>query len=136
MSQDAVSAVTWATTDPLDRYRAQSQPLDLSKFDPSANGAHLSVAGPITEQVLNSGMNVRSIYSAFQVGMQKGFIAPETERLRLKLEASQQPGSTITPGELTADLVVATGKVAMAEIFAKLSSKLGEGLQTVVVKQG
>jgi hypothetical protein len=136
MSTEAIVAVGYTSTDPMERYQAASKQVDLSQFDPSAKGAHLSIATPMAESPSVAGMNVRNVFNAFQDGMRTGFVVPDMNRLLAKLEDIQRPGSQVTVGELNADLLIAGGKVALAEALAKVSSKVAEGLQTLVVKQG
>jgi hypothetical protein len=136
MSQDPVVAVGWISTDPMERYSASIKQVDLSQFDPSAKGAHLSTTTAAESAPTVSGMNVRNLYTAFQDGMRNGFVQPDMERMLAKLHDIQQPGSKVSVGELQAELVISSGKVALAESIAKISSKVAEGLQTLVVKQG
>lgn len=135
MSLDAIASVGWTSADPMDRYKMRSNPVDLSQFDPSAKGAHLSTAVPIDPVEGRSGVDVRNLYSTFQDGMKHGFTTGDNERLMKKLQEIQKPGSTVTPGEMMGDLVVASSKVAIAGMIGSLTNKVAEGLQTIVVKQ-
>ncbi len=136
MSNEAIASVGWVSSDSLERYRATQQHIDLAQFDRSSRGAHLSIAVPMDVQPQESSLNVRSLYSAMQTGMREGFMAPDMERLLSLLQEAGKPGSTVTVGQMNAELVIANGKVGVAEALAKISSKTAEGLQTLVVKQG
>jgi hypothetical protein len=136
MSNEAIAAVGWVSSDPMERYRAAQQHIDLANFDPSAKGAHLSVAVPMDVDPTKSSLNVRNLYSAVETGMRDGFIAPDMERLMGLLEEVGRPGSNVSAGQMNAEIMIATGKVGVAEALAKISSKTAEGLQTLVVKQG
>lgn len=136
MSNEAIASVGWVSSDPMERYRAARQHIDLANFGPSAQGAHLSAAAPMGVQPTTSSLNVRNLYSAVEIGMREGFVAPENERLLNMLEEIEKPGSDISAGQMQAALLVATGKAGMADALTKLSSKAAETLQTLVVKQG
>lgn len=135
MSSEAITSVGWVGSDPTERYRTAQQHVDLDNFDPSSQGAYLSVSIPMVVEPASSSLNVRNVYSAVQTGMRDGFMAPDMERLLGLLQEAGKPGSDITVGQLNAELVMATGKMGVAEAMAKISSKTAEALQTLVVKQ-
>jgi hypothetical protein len=137
MTADPVTAISAvSTTDAAQRYQAGLQPRDLSAFDPAAGGAHLSLEPSVQAQAATSPLNVRTVATAFADGMNNGFVMPAFDHLMQKVELSKQPGSGITTGELTADLLMVQAKVAVSDVFAKTANKLAEGLHTLVTKQG
>ena len=138
MSQDIVAAIGRANTDPLERYQAQSQPIDMQKLDAtsptSAGGAfiqpnHIEPSAP-------SAMNLQSLAGQFSDGLQHGFYSADIDRLMGKLVQARQPGSGVSFGDVTVELLNVQAKVGIADAFSKVSSKLAEGLQTMVVRQG
>ncbi len=136
MSNEAITSVGWVGSDPIERYRAERQLADLGSFDPTAQGAYLSVTIPTSVEPAASSLNVNNFFSAVQTGMRDGFVAPDMERLLGMLQEAGKPDSDITVGQLNAEMVMATGKMGVADALAKLSSKSAETLQTLVVKQG
>jgi hypothetical protein len=135
MSIEAITSVGWVGSDPTERYRTAQQHVNLDSFDPSAQGAYLSVTIPLDVEPASSSLNVRNLYSAVETGMRDGFMAPGMERLLGMLEEVGKPGSDITAGHLNAELMIASGTMAVAGTLANISSKAVETLQTLVVKQ-
>ncbi len=136
MSNEAITSVGWVGPDLTERYRSAQQLPDLDSFDPSAQGAYLSVMIPTNVEPAAASLNVKNFFTAMQTGMREGFVAPDMERLLGMLQEAGKPDSDITVGQLNAELVMATGKMSVADALAKLSSKSAESLQTLVVKQG
>jgi hypothetical protein len=135
MSLEAITAIGRQSADPMQRYTVRNEALDLSMFDPSAQGAHLSTAKLVDPVQAKASVDVRHLFNTFQNGMQHGFTTGDNERIAAKIQDMQQPGSAVKAGELMADLVVAQSKVAVATMIGNLTSKVAEGLQTIVVKQ-
>lgn len=129
MSNDTVTAVSWVSSDPMERYRAAQQHTQLASFDPSANGAHLSVTAPMAVEPTTSNLNVRNLYAAAQFGLGEGFVTPSLERIRGMLE------SPVSPGQVQTAMLDAHFNLSLAESLSKISSKTAEALQTLVVKQ-
>jgi hypothetical protein len=135
MSIEAITSVGWVGSDPTERYRNAQQHVNLDSFDPSAQGAYLSVTIPVAVESATSSLNVQNLYSAVEQGMRAGFMAPGMERLQGMLEEVGKPGSNITAGQLNAELLKSYGAMAVAGTLANISSKAVETLQTLVVKQ-
>lgn len=134
MNLDPIVSVGWTSADPMGRYMMRSNPVDLSQFDPSAKGAHLSTAVQIDPVASRSGMDVRTLSSTFNDGMKHGFTTGDNERIISKMQDMQKPGSKVTTGEMMGELVLASSKVAIAGMIGSLTNKVAEGLQTIVVK--
>jgi hypothetical protein len=130
MSNDSVTAVGWVSSDPMERYRAAQQHTHLASFDPSANGAHLSVTAPMAVEPTTSSLNVRNVFAAAQFGLNEGFVTPSLERIRGMIE------NPVSPGQMQTALLDAHLNLALTETLSKISSKTAEALQTLVVKQG
>jgi hypothetical protein len=142
MSPDPISAITSISTH---RAAAESpqQPsgaVDLHSLTamPPAPNAHpggAAIALPDPAQA-PSAMNLQSLAHQFSQGLQHGFYAQDIHRLMDKLAQSKQPNSHVTSGDVTAELLSVQAKIGIADAFSKISAKLSEGLQTMVVKQG
>jgi len=81
-------------------------------------------------------MNLQSLAGQFSDGLQHGFYAADINRLMTKLVQARDPHTGVTAGDVTIELLNVQAKVGIADAFSKVSSKLAEGLQTMVVKQG
>lgn len=138
MSQDPVAAIGRANTDPLERYRTAIEPVDMQKLDtasPTGVGGAFIQATHI-EASAPSAMNLQSLAGQFSDGLQHGFYSADIDRLMDKLVQARQPGSGVSFGDVTVELLNVQAKVGIADAFSKVSSKLAEGLQTMVVRQG
>ena len=138
MSQDIVAAIGRANTDPLERLRAQIEPVDMHKLD-AASPANLGgafIQPTHIEAAAPSAMNLQSLAGQFSDGLQHGFYSADIDRLMDKLVQARQPGSGVSFGDVTVELLNVQAKVGIADAFSKVSSKLAEGLQTMVVRQG
>jgi hypothetical protein len=135
MSIEAVSAVSYASADPLDRYQMSSSKVDLMQINPAANGAHLSLVSPVDTLETRLNVDVRNLVSTVQSGMKNGFTTGDNERLMAMLQEMGTPGSRVTPGDSMALLTLTTSKTSIASLVSTLTMKVAEGFQTVVVKQ-
>ena len=139
MSQDTVSAIGRSNIDPTERYRAQQDSVDMQTLGASVTGAP-SAGAAISLQALEpaapSAMNLQSLAGQFSEGLKHGFYAADIDRLMSKLVQARRPDSGVTFGDVTVELLNVQAKVGIADAFSKVSSKLSEGLQTLVVKQG
>jgi len=143
MSHDLVAAITGGQTDPtpaLERHRAQIEAVDMRTLDPAAaaapgGGAAIQLRAP-AEAKAPSAMNLQSLAGQFSEGLQHGFYTGDIDRLMNKLVQARDPGSGVTFGDVSIELLNVQAKVGIADAFSKVSSKLAEGLQTMVVKQG
>jgi hypothetical protein len=84
---------------------------------------------------VQSGFDLPKLYGAFSDGLSNGFITPDLGRLVAKMDQVGQPGG-LTVGQMTAELMNVQLKTSMAEACSKIGTKLVEGLQTLVVRQG
>ncbi len=143
MNQDLVAAISNTPSDPsaaIERHRMQMESIDLRTLEPTAagatgGGAAIELPG-IETPAPTSAMNMQALAGQFSQGLQHGFYANDMDRLMTKLNLSHQPGSGVTAGDVTVELLNVQAKVGIADAFAKVSTKLSEGLQTMVVKQG
>lgn len=140
MSQDIIAAITSATaTDPsmaIERYRAQSEAIDLRTLDTASAGGAAIQMPSVAAEAPSSAMNLQALAGKFSEGLQKGFYASDMDRLMTKLSSANQPGSNVSFGEVSVELLNVQAKVGIADAFSKVTTKLAEGLQTMVVKQG
>lgn len=139
MSQDMVAAIGRAQTDPTQQYREQPQPVDmrtLDAADPAAQVGGSAISLHASEPAAPSAMNLQSLAGQFSDGLQHGFYSADIDRLMGKLVQARDPSSGVTFGDVTVELLNVQAKVGIADAFSKVSSKLAEGLQTMVVKQG
>ena len=142
MSQDQVAAISGVQADPLsliERHRAQADAVDMRTLDSAANlalGGGSSVQFKIDEPQAPSTMNLQSLAGQFAEGLQHGFYSSDVNRLMNRLVQSKDPQSGVTFGDVTIELLNVQAKVGIADAFSKVSSKLADGLQTMVVKQG
>ena len=142
MSQDMVAPIGRAHTDPMEQFRAQQQaPVDTSALnavlaDPAQEVGGAMVSVRATEPAAPSAMNLQSLAGQFSEGLQHGFYTADIDRLMDKLVQARDPSSGVTFGDVTVELLNVQAKVGIADAFSKVSTKLAEGLQTMVVKQG
>jgi hypothetical protein len=140
MSQDMVAAVTSVPADPtsaIERHRAQLDAMDMRALNTAAPGGGAAVQLQAPEPVAaSSAMNLQSLAGQFSDGLQHGFYSADIDRLMNKLVQAREPGSGVTFGDVTVELLNVQAKVGIADAFSKVSSKLAEGLQTMVVRQG
>lgn len=140
MSQDMVAAINNAPADPttaIERHRSQMEAIDLRSLDTHAPAGGAVIAMPGHEpKVAPSAMNLQALAGQFSEGLQHGFYANDINRLMTKLGQSKDPNSGVTFGDVTVELLNVQAKVGVADAFSKVSTKLSEGLQTMVVKQG
>jgi len=81
-------------------------------------------------------MGVNQLYKHFATGLERGFYAGDVQRLWQTIEASADPASGITAGQVTSELLNVQFKIGVADALSKIATKLVEGLQSLVVKQG
>jgi hypothetical protein len=98
-------------------------------------GAYLDVATKVQPLPAAGNLNVQGLYSALSTGMKNGFVAPGHKRMVDTLREMEKPNSSVTAGEMMATIVSATGEAALGDVMAKVSNKVAESLQTIVVKQ-
>jgi hypothetical protein len=143
MSQELVAAITSAQSDPtvaIERHRTQMETADMNKMNLSATpvpegGAAIQLGATAIEPPKTS-MNLQALAGSFSDGLKNGFYADDMNRLMTKLSQSKDATSGITAGDVTVELLNVQAKVGIADAFSKVTSKLSEGLQTMVVKQG
>ena len=142
MSQNQVPAISGAQADAfsiIERHRAQADVVDMRTLGPASHptgGGGSTVQLKINEPQAPSAMNLQSLAGQFSEGLQHGFYAPDVNRLMDRLVQSKNPQSGITQGDVTVELLNVQAKIGIADAFSKVSSKLSDGLQTMVVKQG
>ena len=143
---DPIQAIGNLNLSGSERIRAHTEAMNLQvcertpihvnpACDTQVRGAHLT---PHVEALPEppSKLNVRSAASQFSDGLKNGFYTTELERYVQKAKESTMPGSKITTGELTADMLDLHARMGIADACTKVSSKLAESLQSVVTKQG
>jgi hypothetical protein len=144
MTYEPGAAVTSATINPVGAVNghgrmaedmATSQESRALSAVTSGGGAMLQPNVPATADP-SSVMNLGALAGQFADGMQHGFYAHDIEHLMGKLALSHQPDSGVTIGDVSAELLNVQAKVGVADAFSKVSAKLSEGLQTLVVRQG
>lgn len=143
MSQDLVAAISNTPSDPsaaIERHRMQMESVDMRTLESTATGATgggaaIQLPG-IETPAPTSAMNMQALAGQFSQGMEHGFYANDIDRLMKKMDLSHQPGSGVTFGDVTVELLNVQAKVGIADAFSKVTTKLSEGLQTMVVKQG
>jgi hypothetical protein len=144
MSQDPIAAIASSGADAsalMQRRQDASQADALRTLDqltqtPASGGATVQLHAAELEAPPPSALNLRSLAGQFSEGLQHGFYAQDMNHLMTRLVQSESPGSGVTMGEVMTELLNVQAKVGIADAFSKVSSKLSEGLQTMVVKQG
>lgn len=143
---DPIQAIGSFNVSGAERMRAHSEMMNLQvcertpanvspACDGLVRGAHLTPhVAPLPEAP--SKLNVKSAAGQFSDGMKNGFYTTELERYVKKAQESTKPGSKISTGELTADMLDLHARMGIADACTKVSSKLAESLQSVVTKQG
>jgi hypothetical protein len=137
MSQELISAISRAAADPITTQTAlQNQHTQLNTVDlKTLGGATIQAPNSVVPQA-PSAMNLQSLAGEFSNGLQNGFYTKDVNRLLHKMAQSKDPRTGVTAGDITAELLNVQAKVGIADAFSKVSSKISEGLQTMVVKQG
>lgn len=139
MSQDPIAAISSAalnTPDAAQAAQRQAEIVDLRALAASPGGGGAAVAAmPPNELPPSSAMNLQSLATQFSDGMRHGFYAGDINRLMGKVELLNTPDSGVNMGDVAMELINVQAKVGIADGFAKVSSKLSEGLQTLVVRQ-
>jgi hypothetical protein len=100
-----------------------------------AGGAHTTAAPFSASAPSAPSLDVKNLYSALDVGLKVGFVAPGQARVMKTLADFQKPNSGITPGEMFATVMSASAEAALGDVMAKVSNKVAESLQSIVVKQ-
>ncbi len=148
MSQELVAAITSASIDPataIERHRAQMAAVDLSKLDLAGRAGPLPMEGgamiqPQQQVALAAEpvapMNLPALAGKFSDGLKNGFYTEDMGRLVTKIGQVNQPNSGVTPGDVTLELLNVQAKMGVADALRSVTSKLSDGLNTVVVKQG
>jgi len=142
MSQDLVAAITSVHADPtaaIERHRAHLDTVDMRTLEGTAGttqGGGAIQLRALDPPAPSSAMNLQSLAGQFSDGLQHGFYSSDIDRLMNKLVQARNPGSGVTFGDVTVELLNVQAKVGIADAFSKVSSKLAEGLQTMVVRQG
>lgn len=139
MSQEMIAAVTSASADAhaIEMHDTRADAVDMRTLDTTeaAGGAYLQAPVEASDAP-KATMNLQALAGKFSEGLQHGFYANDMDRLMNKLVESKRPGSDITSGDVTVELLNVQAKVGIADAFSKVTTKLSEGLQTMVVKQG
>jgi len=143
---DPIQAIGSLNSSPVQGWQNHQEMMNLKMCEPGAahkkficesqvDGAHLT---PYVEPLPQppSDLNVNSLAIQFSDGMRNGFLVKGLEQMTEKIIASEKPGSTITPGQITAEILVMHARIGTADACAKMCTKLVEGLQSVVTKQG
>lgn len=143
---DPIQAIGSFSAGGAERLRAHSEMMNLQVCertplyanpvcDSQVRGAHLTpYVAPLPEPP--SKLNVQSAATQFSNGLKSGFYTTELERYMAKVKDSVKPGSKVTSGELTADMLDLHARMGIADACTKVSAKLAESLQSVVTKQG
>lgn len=138
MSPDPITAIASSALQARAAERAAAARPDVVDLHALAaapqRGATIDV--PLPEPaVAPSAMNLDALASQFADGMHHGFYAGDMTRLVDKVQQLDTPGSPVSFGDVAMELINVQAKVGIAEAFTKVSSKLSEGLQTLVVRQ-
>ncbi len=144
MNQELVAAISHST-DPastIERFHAQQAAVDMSRLQqalgplPPEGGAMIQPlpAAQVTQAA--QPMNLPALAGKFSEGLQHGFYTEDMGRLMNKIEQSRLPNSGVTPGDVTLELLNVQAKMGVADALRSVTTKLSEGLNTVVVKQG
>lgn len=140
MNFEPLDAVNAAAMDPVARARQSQERLSAAEMslDVQAAATASPTLGRAVEQPSAGAgvLDLKGLYGQFSDGLGHGFYAPDINRLWQKVEAAQQPGSGVTAGEITTELLNVQAKIGIADACAKISTKLVEGLQALIMKQG
>jgi hypothetical protein len=135
MNSDPITAISGIFSgDSIKQFSAsiREELVDLSKIDPSSNGAHLKLdpkAKPVSE---SSSMNIENLRTVVSDGLQNGFVRKQLDIAAARLRAFDKPGSLVTQGELKADMLMIGDRFAVAEAFSKAANKTAESIMTIV----
>jgi len=148
MSQDAIAAIAAIGQAPAasnGHYGVQADPIDMRTLDVHTSqptpavangGANIAPPGAPNAAEAPAAMDLQSLAGQFADGLQHGFYANDINRLMHTLQQAHQPNSGVGFGDVTVELLNVQAKVGIADAFSKISSKLADGLQTMVVRQG
>jgi hypothetical protein len=102
---------------------------NLQTCAPKAPGAHLDLQAPLPE--VPAQMNLAATAHMFADAMTNGFYVKQFKEL---VRLTEDPKATVK--EKTVALMDTNERIELAKLMGKLSSKLVEGIQTVVTKSG
>jgi hypothetical protein len=135
MSSNPVTAISGSYSgDPLKRFSSTTsmERVDLSKVDTAPTGAYIKVGPKLVPDPAVSAMNLQNLYTVVSDGMRDGFVKKQFDAIAEKFDAAEKPGSTVTTGELTKDMLFMSRRLAVADAFSKAANKLSESLMTLV----
>jgi hypothetical protein len=135
MKSDPVVAIGSSAGADLEKsYRAMTMRdvIDLSLLSAPENGAYIKSFPKIVDDPVGASLNLQNVHSAISHGMSNGFVRKQLNLVAQKLEVMDQPGSNITAGSMTRDMLVLHQRFSVADSFSKASNKLSESLMTLV----
>lgn len=138
MPATPIAAVDAIALRPSSGHAVESQQgtalLDMAAMARGSGGATLTTE-PAPAELAPAAMSLTSLATQFKDGMHNGFYTDDVNRLVERLQQMNTPGSSVAIGDVAMELIHVQAKVGIAEAFSKVSSKLSEGLQTLVVRQ-
>jgi hypothetical protein len=142
MNHEPISAIDGLNIDSnnaiAERYQNQQDKVNLSNLESmglTQGGSSIQVT-PVMPSPGSEMMNFRALSGYFSDGLKNGFYAKDLARLSVKTEKSKDPSSGISTAQVMSDILQVQVKMGITDALSKVSSKLSEGLQTLVVKQG
>lgn len=135
MSSDPITAISGSYSgDPSSRFSASArrEVVDLSTLDDGPPGAYLQAAPKLVPDPATSSLNLQNLRTVVAEGMQHGFVRKQLDAIAEKFDAAEKPGSTVTTGELTKDMLMLSRRLATADAFSKAATKLSESVMTLV----
>ena len=132
MSFEPIDAVGNLGGEAVARVRdTQSQDAALE----AAFGAPAAALSPAALPAASAPLDLKGLFAQFSDGLSRGFYAQDIERLWQKIETAKTTGTEMNMGELTAEIMNVQAKIGIADACAKISTKLVEGLQSLVTRQ-
>lgn len=135
MNTDPIKAVSGIYT--MDGTRASQgayarDVVDLSSLDPSQSGAYANVVPKREIDAESSALNLQNVHTSISHGLKNGFVRKQIDLVAAKLGDLDKPGSSVTPGTLTRDVLVLGQRLSVSDTFSKASTKLSDSLMTLV----
>jgi hypothetical protein len=135
MRSDPVIAIGGSSGADLEKsYRAMNmrEVIDLSLLSAPQSGAYIKEYPKVIDDPVGASLDLQNVHSAISHGMKNGFVRKQLNLVAQKLEAMDQPGSNITAGNMSRDMLVLHQRFSVADSFSKASNKLSESLMTLV----
>jgi hypothetical protein len=106
--------------------------VDLSALDASEGGAYAKVTPKRDIDAESSALNLQNVHTSISHGLKHGFVRKQIDLVAAKLADMDRPGTSVTSGSLTRDVLVLGQRLSVSDTFSKASTKLSDSLMTLV----